>query len=389
MSIHLIDAFDYALPEQLIAQTAMEPRDASKLLFYQEGQIHDQIFKDLPDVLPKGAQLVFNNAKVIQARLFARTQTNAKIEVFLLQPHGLEYSQALSATQHTQWQCMIGNKKKWKPEEIIQIEVGKAQLRLKQLADQVVDFAWDGGISFGELLELVGQLPLPPYIKHTPSKADQSRYQTVFSKIEGSVAAPTAGLHFTENVLSNLDQKGFKRSELTLHVSAGTFLPVKVEQYRDHTMHRESYEINIETLESLIHSDCLVAVGTTATRVLESLYWAGIQLLNGVERPFEIPQFVYELPYKVYSKEEVIQTLISDLTKRQQTTIYGNSAIMIVPGYTFKMVKGLVTNFHQPKSTLLLLISALIGDNWRQVYQHAIEHNYRFLSYGDASLLLP
>ncbi len=389
MNSERIADFDYHLPEAQIAQVAIEPRDAAKLLVYKKGTYSDSVFNQLPQQLPSNAHLVFNNAKVIQARLFAKTQTQAKIEVFLLKPHAMDYTQALSSNSFVEWVCMIGNKKKWKVSEPLTIYLGEHAIVLIQKSDNVVRFEWQHQQTFAELLEAIGQLPLPPYIKHQPSEHDLGRYQTVFSSIEGSVAAPTAGLHFTIDVLDQLKSKGFQSSELTLHVSAGTFLPVKAEQYRDHDMHNESYELESSTLLALKHKSCLVAVGTTATRVLESVYWAGIRLLNGEAQFTQIPQFVYELPYTLYAKDQVIDALLDYMKANGLSKLYGSSAIMIVPGYGFKMVNGLLTNFHQPKSTLLLLISAFIGDDWRKVYAHALAHNYRFLSYGDASLLLP
>lgn len=384
----LIKDFDYNLTEDKIAQSAAEPRDSSKLLLYSKGQISDKVFSSLPELLPDNSSLYFNNAKVIPARIFLKNSNAATIEVFLLQPYKMEHVQALNAKETCVWSCLIGNKKKWKPEEILEIEIEGTRIQLKQIEDLVVEFKWQSGLAFVELLEKIGKLPLPPYIKHEANEEDAGRYQTVYSKIQGSVAAPTAGLHFTQTVLNEIAKKGISQNYVTLHVSAGTFLPVKVEDARAHDMHQEIYSVNRAEIEAILDRKQIVAVGTTSTRVLESLFWAGVNLIEKKENPFKIEQFVYE-SRKECTLEESMRAILNYLNENSIDAVYGETSIMIIPGYRFRVVKGLITNFHQPKSTLLLLISAFIGDSWKTVYAHALENGYRFLSYGDSSLLLP
>lgn len=384
----LIKDYDYNLTEDKIAQSVIEPRDSSKLLLYSKGHISDSIFHKLPECLPENSSLYFNNAKVIPARIILKNSNGANIEVFLLQPHKMEHVQALNANANCVWSCLIGNKKKWKQDELLEIEIEGTKIQVKQLEDLVVEFAWQNGKTFVELLEKMGKLPLPPYIKHEANLDDKGRYQTVYSKIQGSVAAPTAGLHFTDDVLDVLTKKGFSQNYVTLHVSAGTFLPVKVDDARAHDMHQEIYSVNKAELESILEGKQIIAVGTTSTRVLESLFWAGVNLIESKENPFKIEQFVYE-DRQEYSLKESMQAILNYLNEHKLHAVYGETSIMIIPGYKFRIVKGLITNFHQPKSTLLLLISAFIGDNWQKVYSHAMENAYRFLSYGDSSLLLP
>ncbi len=384
----LIKDFDYNLTEDKIAQSAAEPRDSSKLLLYSKGQISDKVFSSLPELLPDNSSLYFNNAKVIPARIFLKNSNAATIEVFLLQPYKMEHVQALNAKESCVWSCLIGNKKKWKPEEVLEIEIEGTRIQLKQIEDLVVEFKWQSGLAFVELLEKIGKLPLPPYIKHEANEEDAGRYQTVYSKIQGSVAAPTAGLHFTQEVLDEVNRIGISQNYVTLHVSAGTFLPVKVEDARAHDMHQEIYSANKAEIEAILDGKQIIAVGTTSTRVLESLFWAGVNLIEKSENPFKIEQFVYE-GRKECSLEESMQAILSYLNYKGIEAVYGETSIMIIPGYRFRVVKGLITNFHQPKSTLLLLISAFIGESWKTVYAHALENDYRFLSYGDSSLLLP
>ena len=384
----LIKDFDYNLTEDKIAQSAAEPRDSSKLLLYSKGQISDKVFSSLPELLPDNSSLYFNNAKVIPARIFLKNSNAATIEVFLLQPYKMEHVQALNAKETCVWSCLIGNKKKWKPEEILEIEIEETRIQLRQIEDLVVEFKWQSGLAFVELLEKIGKLPLPPYIKHEANAEDAGRYQTVYSKIQGSVAAPTAGLHFTQTVLNEIAKKGISQNYVTLHVSAGTFLPVKVEDARAHDMHQEIYSVNRAEIEAILDGKQIVAVGTTSTRVLESLFWAGVNLIDKKENPFKIEQFVYE-SRKECTLGESMLAILNYLNENSLDAVYGETCIMIIPGYRFRVVKGLITNFHQPKSTLLLLISAFIGDSWKTVYAHALENGYRFLSYGDSSLLLP
>jgi S-adenosylmethionine:tRNA ribosyltransferase-isomerase len=384
----LIKDFDYSLSEDKIAQTAAEPRDSSKLLFYTKGQISDKVFSNLPELLPNNSSLYFNNAKVIPARIFLKNSNGATIEVFLLQPYKMEHVKALNARETCVWSCLIGNKKKWKSGEVLEIAIEGTNIQVKQIEDLVVEFTWQSGLAFVELIEKIGKLPLPPYIKHEATDEDAGRYQTVYSKIQGSVAAPTAGLHFTDAVLDVISKKGISQNFVTLHVSAGTFLPVKVEDARTHDMHQEIYSVNKAEIQSILDGKQIIAVGTTSIRVLESLYWAGVNLIEKKENPFKIEQFVYE-NRQTYTTAESMSAILNYLEGNKIEAVYGETSIMVIPGYTFRVVKGLITNFHQPKSTLLLLISAFLGDDWKRVYAHALDNGYRFLSYGDSSLLLP
>ncbi len=383
-----IDDYNYLLPDDRIAQKAAEPRDSSKLLLYNKGNISVNIFKNLPDCLAEGDHLVFNNTKVIPARIFTQNQNGARVEIFLLNPVGQDHSMALATTNTCRWECLIGNSKKWKSEEILSITIEDLRLELKREDNQIVKFEWEGGLHFSEILNRIGRLPLPPYIKHEADEEDSKRYQTVFSKIEGSVAAPTAGLHFTDEVLQNLADRGIRKSFLTLHVGAGTFLPVKVEDATQHAMHSESFEVSRQFLESIKTAGRLLVVGTTACRVMESLHNMALSVLDHTEPGF-INQFAYVGENRKLSKYEVAETLLGYMNANGLEILKGRTSIMIIPGYEFKLIDGLITNFHQPKSTLLLLIAALIGDDWKKVYKSAMDNGFRFLSYGDSSLLIP
>ncbi len=382
-----IGDFDYDLPVERIAQQAAMPRDSSKLLLFEKGTISDHVFNDLSDVLPEGSTMFFNDAKVIPARILVKNGNGAQIEIFLLQPYETDYLSAVNAGKETVWTCLIGNKKKWKPSETLVAHVKGVQLEMRQVNEQAVSFSWTGEHHFIELLESLGNLPLPPYIKHTPGKDDNERYQTVYSKAPGSVAAPTAGLHFSEQVLETIRTKGIVTEHLTLHVSAGTFLPVKVDNALEHRMHKEMFSISLGALKTLKGAEKVVAVGTTSCRVLESLYYCGVNLINQADQPFHVSQF--NDASQPIEGDEALDALINYCESRGLVELHGETSIMIYPGFTFRYVDGLVTNFHQPKSTLLLLISAFIGESWKKVYQHALEHEYRFLSYGDSSFLLP
>jgi S-adenosylmethionine:tRNA ribosyltransferase-isomerase len=385
-----ISDYDYELPPERIAQQALEPRDSSKLLYYRSGALIDHVFTELADILPSGSTLFFNDAKVIPARIIAKNSNGASIEVFLLQPYLQDYYTAVNATESSIWTCLIGNKKKWKHGEVLKASTGNADIDMHLEHDQVVRFNWTGGMAFIDLIQTLGVMPLPPYIRHAADEHDQTRYQTVYSKVPGSVAAPTAGLHFTEAVLSGLGKRQIRTEYLTLHVSAGTFLPVKSENALEHPMHKEIFCVRVEALEAMLHADKAIAVGTTSCRVLESLYWCGVNLLQGKEEPFHINQFVYkEKSSRQFTPVEAIKALIAYCSEYTLKEIYGETSIMITPGYRMMMVRGLITNFHQPKSTLLLLISAFIGEDWKKVYEHALNQGYRFLSYGDSSFLLP
>lgn len=382
--------YDYGLPDDRISQTALEPRDSSRLMIYQSGRISERVFSELPDVLSSGDRLIFNNTKVIPARVFLQNSNGAKIEVFLLHPVGLDHTQALASVESCIWECLIGNSKKWKENEILSLKLDDTTLSLKRTEHQNVRFSWDGPWHFSEILGRIGKIPLPPYIRHDADDEDARRYQTVFSKIEGSVAAPTAGLHFTDRVMNRLGENGITKSFITLHVGAGTFLPVKVEDASQHPMHSESFEVDRTFLRENSTGKRHIAVGTTACRVMESLYYLALAMQRNpdLER-LKIDQFPYVGEMQNMSREEVYSTLLSYMENKGLEVLKSQTSIMIVPGYEFKMIDGLVTNFHQPKSTLLLLIAALIGEDWRQVYDRALSSGFRFLSYGDSSLLIP
>lgn len=384
-----ISDYDYDLPEALIAQKACEPRDCSKLLLYNKGEISTSEFRNLPEFLDSESILIFNNAKVIPARLFLKNANGANIEVFILHPKGTDHSGALSSDSTVVWECLIGNGKRWKKEEILKADIGTSVLKLERLDGNDVRFTWDSGQLFSELLELIGKIPLPPYIKHEADSTDALRYQTVYSKIPGSVAAPTAGLHFTEQVMQGLDEKGLQTMYLTLHVGAGTFMPVKVENAAEHPMHEEQFEIDRLLLENLKKGKKLIPVGTTSCRVLESIYHLAIHIKSGDKGLLRVPQFPYFEEFAAIDRLEVSDILKNYMDIHKLDVLKASTSIMIMPGYRFRMTDALITNFHQPGSTLLLLISALIGEDWRAVYEYAKGKAYRFLSYGDSSLLIP
>jgi S-adenosylmethionine:tRNA ribosyltransferase-isomerase len=387
-----INAFDYPLAESQIAQFALEPRDSSKLLIYQvnDQSIKEDVFRNLTENVPENASFYFNNAKVIPARIFLTTSTGAKIEVFLLKPFDKDYQQAMSALHSIKWECMIGNKKKWIESEVLTLNLNNNLVHFELIDETIVEIKWSFELPFVSLLTEIGKIPLPPYIKRLSNEHDETRYQTVYSKIEGSVAAPTAGLHFTESVLESIDKRTQGKRELTLHVGAGTFLPVKVQNAIEHTMHEEHFSVEISTIKQLLNDDYVIAVGTTSVRVLESLYWCGVNVINKTQNPFCIDQFTaFNEGDKIMSDyKTVLSSLVQFLEAENKAQLIGITSIMIFPGYDFKIVRGLVTNFHQPKSTLILLISAFVNQNWKGIYQYALENQFRFLSYGDSSILL-
>lgn len=384
MSISLKD-YHYSLPEERIAEFPLADRASSKLLTFKQGQINHRTFRDLPNELPTGSLLVFNNTRVIPARLIFQKPTGARIEVFLLEPAlPANYEQNMGAHSSCSWHCMIGNAKRWKSGEI---EV--PQLGLKATREgETVTFIWSADLSFSEILDKAGKIPLPPYIHRDVEESDKERYQTVYSKLEGAVAAPTAGLHFTADLLEELKQEGFTEDFLTLHVSAGTFQPMKADTPEEHPMHREQIIVTRQNIENLLAADSVIPVGTTSMRTLESLYWFGVRLLRG-ESDFFIPKlYPYSIPNPP-TKEEALNAVRAHLDQHSIQSIAGHTEIFIFPGYQFRICKGLITNFHLPGSTLILLVAALIGEKWRDVYEQALENNYRFLSYGDSSLLIP
>lgn len=399
-----IKDFNYNLPDERIAKFPLAKRDNSKLLLYRHGEVTEDVFHNIAQYLPKGALMVFNNTKVIQARLHFRKETGALIEVFLLEPYmPADYEQMFQTTGHCSWLCMIGNLKKWKEGTLKRtFDVkGKEVTLVAERKEDVhksyrVDFSWDASdVSWAELLDAVGELPIPPYLNRETQESDKTTYQTVYSKIKGSVAAPTAGLHFTPEVLADIDRHGIDREELTLHVGAGTFKPVKSEEIQDHEMHTEYICVHRQTLEKLIrHEAKAIAVGTTSVRTLESLYYIGVKLEKTLDLSEEELHVCQWEPYenavaKPITPIKAIENILAYLDKHGLNALHANTQIIIAPGYEYNIVKMLVTNFHQPQSTLLLLVSAFVHGDWRKIYDYALAHDFRFLSYGDSSLLIP
>ncbi|MDB5251172.1 MAG: hypothetical protein JWP27_341 [Flaviaesturariibacter sp.] len=390
-----ISAFDYQLPADQIAEFPLSRRDASRLLVYESGSITDTAFDQLPELLPPNATLVLNNTRVIEARLLFRKESGGTIEIFCLEPAlPAEMSQAMAATNSTEWNCLIGGASKWKPGLVLEKNVPvdghetilSAQYLGKEAGHFRIRFSWTGGSSFAAILHAAGQIPLPPYIKRTPEAGDEERYQTVFADRKGSVAAPTAALHFTTEVFAALDQKGIRREAVTLHVGAGTFMPVKSETIGGHAMHAENFSVSAGLLERITGASTIVAVGTTSLRTLESLYWLGVKLKGG-DSSLVLGQWeAHDLPGEM-SYRESIRILLDHLGKTGKTELECRTSLLILPGYRIRSAHGLVTNFHQPRSTLLLLVAAFIGEDWKRVYDHALQSRYRFLSYGDSSLL--
>lgn len=397
-----ISDYNYPLPDERIAKFPLAERDHSKLLVYRHGEVSEDTFYNLPGYLPKGVLMVFNNTKVIQARMHFRKETGALIEVFLLEPaNPTDYELMFQTTGHCSWLCMIGNLKKWK-EGTLKREFdvkGKhltlSATRIKEVhTSHWVDFDWDNpDVSFAEILDAVGELPIPPYLNRETQESDKKTYQTVYSKIKGSVAAPTAGLHFTERVLADLDAHGIDREELTLHVGAGTFKPVKSKEIEGHEMHTEYISVHRQTLEKLIaHEGRAIAVGTTSVRTLESLYYMGAKLAehpDATEEELHVNQWEPYDTHPTLTAVEAIRNVLNYLERNHLNALHASTQIIIAPGYEYKIVKMLVTNFHQPQSTLLLLVSAFLHGDWRKVYDYALAHDFRFLSYGDSSLLIP
>jgi S-adenosylmethionine:tRNA ribosyltransferase-isomerase len=401
-----ISEYNYDLPDERIAKFPKAERDQSKLLIYRHGEVGEDLFFNLPKYLPKGALMVFNNTKVIQARLHFRKETGALIEVFLLEPaQPADYEQMFQTTERCSWLCLVGNLKKWKEGALkreLQVKdehvVLTATRRGEHGTSQWVDFTWDNPqVNFAEILDAIGELPIPPYLNRETQESDKTTYQTVYSKIKGSVAAPTAGLHFTNRVLEALDAHGIEREELTLHVGAGTFKPVKSDTIGQHEMHTEYVAVRRHTLERLLaHDGQAIAVGTTSVRTLESLYYMGLKVMNCPDLTEEQLHVNQWEPYEEVRGErlevrgvEALRALMDWMDRRQLTTLHSSTQIIIAPGYNYHIVKMLVTNFHQPQSTLLLLVSAFVKGDWHRIYDYALAHDFRFLSYGDSSLLIP
>lgn len=386
--------FTYSLPEERIAQQPLADRDESRLLVLRDGRISDRVFKDLPEELPAGALLVLNDTRVVNARMVFHRESGARIEVLCLAPaDGGPVEESMQEQGSSSWQCFIGNAKRWRGDEILTTREGDVVLRAERVAPEVVRFEWEpSNLPFSAVLERFGHVPLPPYMKRADVSSDRERYNTVFAKHEGSVAAPTASLHFTPSMLSEMERKGIARAELTLHVGAGTFLPVKSERMEDHRMHVEQVRIPKQALLTVaerLGNGPIVAVGTTALRSLESVYWHGVRLLRGeLSGQMDVAQWEpYESRGELPTAPEALHAVLSELDSRGEDRLVGHTGLLIAPGYRFRFADALVTNFHQPQSTLLLLVAAFVGTNWRDAYAHALANNYRFLSYGDGSLL--
>lgn len=394
-----IEAYDYPLPEDRIAKYPLAERDASKLLVYRKGELHASQFKHIGDFLPGKALLVFNETKVIRARLQFTKDTGSHIEIFCLEPDQ-DYQIAFSAPSPVRWKCLVGNSKRWKEGLLhMQLQAGGETVLLTaervERNDQYseIEFSWTpSGLPFATILEAAGEIPLPPYLNREAEPEDRDRYQTVFARYDGSVAAPTAGLHFTKPLLEQLRVQGFDLDEVTLHVGAGTFRPVATETIGEHAMHSETIIVRKSLVQQLMRhlNGDIIPVGTTSTRTLESLYWIGMMLAEqGMDlRTLHVEQWY---PYETHpslSTQEALQKLLDYLDTHQLTRLEASTALMIAPGYKMRVITGLITNFHQPKSTLLLLVSALIGENWRKAYRYALDNGFRFLSYGDSCLFL-
>lgn len=401
-----IKDFNYSLPDEKIAKYPLAERDSSKLLVYDKGQVDESTFRHLPEYLPKGSLMIFNNTKVIRARLHFRKDTGALIEIFLLEPaEPVEYQENFVSKGSCSWYCLVGNMKKWKEGTLsrtvsvngtnVVVHAGKKGVHA---TSQEIEFRWEEDVTWADILEAMGELPIPPYLNREAEDSDLRTYQTVYSKVKGSVAAPTAGLHFTERVLKEIDTLGIEREEVTLHVGAGTFKPVKSEEIGGHDMHTEHIAVNRGTIERLVaHGGEAIAVGTTSVRTLESLYYMGVKC--GMLKPeqetgdgeeLHIPQWMpYDDTLPRPDTVVALEALLQYMKRHDMEVLHSSTQIIIAPGYSYHIVKMMVTNFHQPQSTLLLLVSAFVHGDWRKIYDYALTHEFRFLSYGDSSLLIP
>lgn len=381
-----LEDFLYELPDDRIAKHPPKERAESKLLFYQKGEISHHEFKHIDNLIPENSLLVFNDTKVIPARIIMHKESGARIEIFLLEPvlPSKVHEEVMNTTKTCTWKCMIGNAKKWKPNT--SLSISELSLQATRSGQDEVTFSWDGDLTFSDLLTEIGKIPLPPYINREVESTDEDRYQTVYSRMKGAVAAPTAGLHFTNEVIEAITSKGIKTDFLTLHVSAGTFQPIKSEKISDHPMHNEQVWITRQNLENLLAAEKVIAVGTTSMRTLESLYWYGVKLTHGESAFFIDKSDPYSL--ETIDRKEALNAVLQEMKKTGVEKIGGQTEIFIYPGYEFQICDGLVTNYHLPGSTLILLVASFIGDDWKKLYQAALDSNYRFLSYGDSSLLL-
>jgi S-adenosylmethionine:tRNA ribosyltransferase-isomerase len=394
-----ISDYSYNLPDERIARYPLSERDSSNLLVWNNGTIGKDEFRNISTWLPADSMLVFNNTRVIHARLFFWKETGAKIEIFCLEPvHPNDHQLAFQQTEKVTWKCMVGQAKKWKNGELtreIEIDGKTAELKAKKTEQEdntfLIEFSWTNGFTFAEIIEKAGVLPIPPYLHRETEISDELTYQTVYAKTDGSVAAPTAGLHFTENVLAQLTEKKIPLREITLHVGAGTFQPVKSETINGHTMHHEQVIVPKKFIEELLfNTKKIIAVGTTSVRSLESLYWLGLKLgkQKNLSQPLKIEQWEpYENTEQI-NIQHALKNILEYLEKTNRETLQFSTQIIIVPGYRFKLINGMITNFHQPQSTLLLLIGAFLGNDWKKVYNYALTNNFRFLSYGDSNLYL-
>ena len=404
-----ITDFTYLLPEEKIANYPLAKRDASKLLVYRGGEIKEDVYKNIASHIPENSLLIFNDTRVIEARLLFQKTTGGVIEIFCLEPHE-QYADITTAMQQqgkVLWQCLVGGASKWKHGQVLKktVYAYNKEIILQAVYTEkrkdcfVIELSWTAtDMSFAELLHHAGAIPLPPYIKRKAEISDSERYQTIYAHFDGSVAAPTAGLHFTNNILKTLKEKNIQTDFLTLHVGAGTFKPVKSETLEQHEMHSEFIDVSKETIERILQNlnNNIIAIGTTSLRTIESLYWMGVKLSTGnrhwaIDNEQQVIEFnqweAYEMPLQDMPAKESLQSLLQWMNKNKTEKIVAKTRIIIAPGYKLRIAKALITNFHQPKSTLLLLIAALIGDDWRKVYNHALQNNFRFLSYGDGCLL--
>ncbi len=401
MSALELDEFKYDLPESRIAKFPLDKRDQSKLLHYNKGVISHYQFRDLNKLLPGNSLLVFNETKVIPARLSFFKETGAVIEIMLLNPvlPSLDISISMSSTNSVTWECMVKNMKKWKPGQIliqdiwINDQIINFKARLIDREKIHVELSWDTpDLTFADILEYSGKVPIPPYLKREPVAIDKPRYQTVYSRNKGAVAAPTAGLHFTDEIIREIKEANHNTDYLTLHVSAGTFQPIKEKDVRRHEMHKETILVNISNLRNIMNNlGKIIAVGTTSMRTLESIYWYGVKLLSGDDKSFFIEKlYPYDMPVdKLPTVMESLNAITHHMNKLKIDQIRGETQIFILPGYKFRICRGLITNFHMPGSTLMLLVAAFVGDDWKKIYDEALNNDYRFLSYGDSSFLLP
>lgn len=403
-----IKDYNYPLPDERIAKYPLPQRDRSKLLLYRNGDISHTVFSNLPSLLPPQSLMIFNNTRVVQARLHFHKQTGALIEIFILEPsQPVEYQENFAARGKVAWRCLVGNLKKWKEGTLKrQIVIGATAFTLTaeritgpESNSEEVLFSWDAPFTWAEILDAAGELPIPPYLNRKTEESDLTTYQTVYSRIKGSVAAPTAGLHFTPQVLEQIDRLGMERDEVTLHVGAGTFKPVKSEHIGQHEMHTEHIAVNISTIERLLaHEGHAIAVGTTSVRTLESLYYMGLRakaltdegLDTGDAEELHVHQWdPYPPAMTNVPATQSLAWLLQYMQRHELTILHSSTQIIIAPGYDFHVVQAIVTNFHQPQSTLLLLVSAFVKGNWRAIYDYALANGFRFLSYGDSSLLIP